>query len=156
MLDLMFRDESNHVIKRARATTRVKSARNGRHKRIVPSNSPILTAPSAFPPRPLDIRWPQPLLDHKSPSSEEDIFIDCSGSIELSSKGGRNVTKSQNRAYNAYVSTFQISKPEKPDYSKITGCKTCKYVAAISALEFSAHCVLEEKGEQNLLTTSYW
>lgn len=75
MVDLMFRDESHHVIKRA--TTTRKRTRKARLASTVPNTPPSSNRSSLSSSPSLAIRQPQPFISNTSPSSEEDSPTEC-------------------------------------------------------------------------------
>ncbi|KHO00858.1 Zn(2)-C6 fungal-type DNA-binding domain protein [Metarhizium album ARSEF 1941] len=76
IVDLMFRDESHHVIERATATRR-RSKQAGRADAVIlnPPPSPARSSPSSSPSS--ATRKPKPLMRDVSPSSEEDDTAEC-------------------------------------------------------------------------------
>ncbi|EFY87516.1 hypothetical protein J3458_009018 [Metarhizium acridum] len=99
IVDLMFRDESHHVIKRA-TTTRRRPKKARLASAIIPDTPPSPTRSSLSSSPSLAIRQPQPFLGEASPSSEEDYAADCArGETRVSLSG------SSHRDYSSRTST---------------------------------------------------
>ncbi|KAK2612971.1 hypothetical protein QQS21_001082 [Conoideocrella luteorostrata] len=107
MVDLMFRDQSHHVIKRA--TTKRNRARKtqARLANAVPntpppsSTQPLLPSPSS-----LVIRQPRPFLGDTSPSSEDDLAAEHGRESGLSSlSASSDADDDQVAAYDGRIST---------------------------------------------------
>lgn len=107
MVDLMFRDESHHVIKRA--TTTRKRPKKARLAGTGPNTPPPSTRSSLSSSPSLVIRQPRPFISDTSPSSEEDFgAAECAhrddnrGSVS----GNSEFDDDQVRTYNSsYTST---------------------------------------------------